>query len=217
MEARDEHLGVIHAQRMQDVGARARIRGGGQGDARHAGEAFRQAGERAVFRAELVAPLRDAMRLIDGEQRELEMRQPIHRAACEQSFRRDIEQVELLLDQVAGDRAGFGGVQFGVQRAGRHAELAQRRHLVIHQRNQRRDHHGGAAPAQRRHLVADALAAARRRQHQRVAAGDDMAHHLFLLAAEPREPEYPAQHVRRFVVRGYLQQRLQHAAITGRR
>ena len=71
MEARDEHLGVIHAQRMQDVGAGARIRGGGQRDARHAGEAFRQAGERAVFRPELVAPLRDAMRLVDGEQREL--------------------------------------------------------------------------------------------------------------------------------------------------
>jgi hypothetical protein len=37
------------------------------------------------------------------------------------------------------------------------------------------------------------------------------------LASEPREPEYPAEHVRRFVVRGYLQQGLQHAAITGRR
>jgi hypothetical protein len=44
-----------------------------------------------------------------------------------------------------------------------------------------------------------------------------VSHHLFLLATEPTEPEYLAQHVRRFVVRGCLEQRLQHAATTGRR
>ncbi len=138
------------------------------------GKRSRQAGQLAVFRAELVAPLRDAMRLVDREQRELQARQPLHRAVAQQPFGRDVEQVELLLDQVARDAARFGGIELGMQRAGRHAELAQRRDLVVHQRDQRRDDHRGAGPAQRGHLVADALAAAGRHQHQRVAAGDDV-------------------------------------------
>ena len=145
----------------------------------------------AVFRAELVAPLRDAMRLVDREQRELQARQPLQRAVRQQPLRRDVEQIELLLDQVARDAARLGRIEFRMQRAGGDAELAQRRDLIVHQRDQRRDHHRGAGPAQRRHLVADALAAAGRHQHQRVAAGDDMAHHLLLLAAKARESRTP--------------------------
>ena len=178
MEAGDEDLRRLHLQRAQDVVARARIRGRGQRDARHAGELFGQAGQLAVLRAELVAPLRDAMRLVDREQRELQARQPLQRAVAQQPLGRDVQQIELLLDQVARDAARLGGIEIGMQRAGGHAELAQRRHLVVHQRDQRRDDHRGAGPAQRRDLVADALAAAGRHQHQRVAAGDDMAHHL---------------------------------------
>ena len=70
----------LHAQRGQDVDAGARIGGRGQRDARHAGETLRQAGEFAVFRAELVAPLADAMRLVDREQRDVPALQPLH--AC---------------------------------------------------------------------------------------------------------------------------------------
>ena len=196
MEAGDEHLGRIHAQRMQDVGAGARIGGGGQRDARHAGKAVRQTCQLAIFGAELVAPLRDAMRLVDREQRERQARQPIHRAVAQQPLGRDIQQIELLLDQVARDAARLGRIELGVQRAGRHANLPQRRDLVVHQRDQRRDDHGGAGPAQRRHLVADALAAAGRHQHQCVATGDDVVDHLFLLAAKPGKAEHPAQHRR---------------------
>ena len=82
MEAGDEHLRRLHLQRTQDVVARARIGGRGQRDARHAGELIGQAGQPAILRAELVAPLRHAMRLVDREQRELQTRQPIQRAVA---------------------------------------------------------------------------------------------------------------------------------------
>ena len=42
------------------------------------------------------------MRLIDREQRQLQARQAIDGAIAEETFGRDVEQVELLLDQVAG-------------------------------------------------------------------------------------------------------------------
>ena len=211
MEAGDEHLRRIHAQRLQDVGARARIGGGGQRDARHAREAIRQTRELAILRTKLVAPLRHAMRLVDREQREWQARQPLQRAVAQQPLGRDIQQIKLLLDQVARDAARLGRIEIGMQRAGRDAKLAQRRHLVVHQRDQRRDHHRGARTAQRGHLEADALAAAGRHQHQRVAAGDDMVDHLFLLAAKAGKAEHATQHRR-----GLLgEQRLQHGLSAG--
>ena len=181
----------FHPQRAQYVVPRARIGGRGQRDARHAGELIGQTRQAAVFRAELMSPLRDAMRLVDGEQRKLQARQPLQRAVRQQPLRRDVEQIELLLDQVARGAARLRRVELGMQCAGGDAKLAQRRDLIVHQRDQRRDHYRGAAPAQRRHLEADALAATGRRQHQRVAAGDDMTYHLLLLATEARESRTP--------------------------
>ena len=98
-----------------------------------------------------------------------------------------------------------------MQRAGGDAELAQRRHLVVHQRDQRRHDHRGAGAAQRRHLVADALAAAGGHQHQRVAAGHHVVDHLLLLAAKGRKAEHAPQH-RRWVLG---EQRLQHRLSAG--
>ncbi len=48
------------------------------------------------------------MRFIDREQSDVQMRQPIHHAVRQQSLRRYIEQIKLLLDQIARDRACFG-------------------------------------------------------------------------------------------------------------
>ena len=44
------------------------VGGGGERDARHAGEALVQHVERQVVLAEVVAPLADAVRLVDREQ-----------------------------------------------------------------------------------------------------------------------------------------------------
>ena len=87
------------------------------------------------------------MRLVDREQRELQARQPLQRAVAEQPFRRDVQQIEPLLDQIARDAARLGRLKIGMQGTGRYAELPQRRHLIVHQRNQRRDDHRGARPA----------------------------------------------------------------------
>ena len=64
----------LELEPLDDVAARRPVGGGGERDARHVGKALVQDRELAVFRAEIVAPLRDAMRLVDGEERELRAR-----------------------------------------------------------------------------------------------------------------------------------------------
>jgi hypothetical protein len=68
--------------------------------------------------------------------------------------------------------------------AARTPGFPQRRHLVLHQGDERRDDDGRARPQQGRDLVAQRLAAAGGHQHQRVAAGGDPVDDRRLLAAE---------------------------------
>ena len=69
-EAGDELARVREPQLGADVLARAGIGGGGDGEARHLREDLGQAAQHAVVGAEVVAPLADAVRLVDGDQRE---------------------------------------------------------------------------------------------------------------------------------------------------
>ncbi len=197
MEAGHEQFRIGHGERGHDVGARPLIGGRGQRQTRHTGEPFGKSGKPAILRAEFVPPLGDAVCLVDGDQRDAQMRQPLQHAVAEQPFGRDVDEVKRPLDQVAGDAACLGRVEVRVQRPGRDADLAQRGNLVIHQRDQRRDHHGGARPADRRYLIADAFAAAGRHQHQGIAAGQHVTDHRLLQAAKCRKPEHPPQDLRR--------------------
>ena len=102
-----------------------------------------------------------------------------------QPLRRHVDQVQRTLAHRPLDRrsrARKSSVELSMR--GAHAELGQRRHLVVHQRDQRRDHDGEPVEAQGRHLVAERLAAAGRHQHEPVAAGEDVADHLLLQAAK---------------------------------
>ena len=196
VEAGNEDLGLFHAQGREDVAAGAGIGRGGQRDPRHAGEQVRQTGQFAEFGPELVAPLRHAMRFVDRDQRNVQPRQPVERAVAQQSFGRDIEQVQLLLQQVPRDGSRFRRVQFRVQGAGVDPDLAQRGNLIVHQSDQGGHDHRHARPTERGHLVADALAAAGGHQHQGVAARDHVAHRGFLLPAKPGKAEDAMQHTR---------------------
>ncbi len=75
--------------------ARGAVGGRGERDARHAGKALAQHGELQVLGPEVVAPLRDAMRLVDGEQRQRHCIEQRQAALGQQPLGRDVEQVEL--------------------------------------------------------------------------------------------------------------------------
>jgi hypothetical protein len=170
---------------------------GGERDPRHVGEALVQHRQLPILRPEVVPPLRHAMGLVDGEQCRRAVPQMREERVGEQPFRRHVDQVQLAGAHLSLDPGRLGAGDAGVQRRGAHAELPERRHLVLHQRDQRRHHDGDARPAQGRDLVAQRLAATGRHQHQRVTAGDQVADDLRLLAAEAIEPEDAAQHLER--------------------
>ncbi len=116
------------------------------------------------------------MRLVDRDQRDLPAGQPLQRARRQQPLRRHIEQVEPAVLERAGRLRRGDRVDLRMQRRRRDAELAQARHLVVHERDQRRDHDGGArrgtapAPGSRgscRRRSASARARRRRRRRAR--------------------------------------------------
>ena len=193
VEPRQHHAIGRNAELLQDVGARRDIGGGRQRDARHARQRVTQRFELAIFGAEIMAPLADAMRFIDGDQRDLGARhqhaEPFHGGA----FGRDIQQVELAIAQRAD--GGVAIVGLTVERPGTHAKGAHRTHLILHQRDQRRNHQRAARPHQRRDLVAQGFAGPRRHDSQHIAPGADIGDYRLLLPAKGGKAENRTQHI----------------------
>ena len=129
----------VQAELGRDLAPGRRIGGRGQRDPGHRRPALAQDGELEILRAEVVAPLRDAVRLVDREQRERQPVEPVEEAVGEQPLGRDVEQVDLARGGLPADPALLRGREAGVQELGADAELAQRGHLVLHQRDQRAD------------------------------------------------------------------------------
>jgi hypothetical protein len=195
IEAADEKARASQGQALDDLAPGAFVGRRRQRDARHAGEAFRQHRELQVLGPEVVAPLRHAVGLVDGDERQGHAGQQVEGAVEHQTLRRQVQQVEPAGPQPGLDLARLVGPQRRVQEGGAHAGLTQRRHLVLHERDERRHHEPRAGPHQRRHLVAQRLAAAGGHEDHGIAAGDEMRHHLVLGRAEGLVAEDRAEDV----------------------
>ena len=184
VEARHEVPGAVERETRRDLAMRGLGGRGGEGDARHVGPALGELGEREVVGAEVVAPLRDAVRLVDREQGDAAaLEEPLGGLGVE-PLGRDVEQVELAGQVGALDLGPLGRLLAGVQVGGAHAVAHEGVDLVVHERDERRHHHARALAQQRRDLVAEALAATGRHEHDGVAATRDLRDDLGLLAAE---------------------------------
>lgn len=197
VEAGHEVPGVGHAQALGDLLVRGVGRRGRQRDAGHAGPALPQHGQRQIVRAEVVAPLGDAVRLVDGEDGDLTAGQEGERRVEAQPLGGQVQHVELTGDELGLHRAALVEVLRGVHEARADAERPQGVDLVLHERDQRGDHDAGPRPDQGGDLVAEGLATAGGHEHDRVAALDDMLDHGALLAAERLVPEHPVQRLLR--------------------
>ena len=71
VEAVHEHRRRTAEKLLQNIRARGGVGRGGERDRLHAAERGLHRAERRVFRTKIVAPLRDAMRLVDRQQRDL--------------------------------------------------------------------------------------------------------------------------------------------------
>ncbi len=180
-----------------DLVAGAGIGAGGDRDDRRVAERVGGGAQLHVFRAEVVAPLRDAMGLVDRQAVDAGGAQPVERPALQQALGRDVEQPHGPRRQRRLHRGVLGRRVAGVQRAGGDAARLELAHLVAHQGDQRRDDDGEPAADHGRQLVAERLARARRHDGEHVGAGEQRLHHLGLAGPQRGEAEHPLQRVER--------------------
>ena len=195
------------AELLHDVGHDAGVRGrrGGQhGNVRpQRGE---QVADAAVVGTEVVAPVADAVGLVDHQQATAfgQVGQlPFAEGGVVQPLGADQQQVDLVGLEPRVHLAPLGGVR-GVDGHRPDPGPGRRRDLVAHQRQQRRDDHGrpGALLPQQRggHEVHRRLAPARALHHQcALPVGHQRGHRLELALVERgvRAPHQPPQHRQR--------------------
>ena len=158
-----------------------------------AAQAGQMLAQHAVVGPEVVAPLRDAVRLVDGDQRQLALGQHLGEAGHAQPLRRDEEKLQRALQIIHAGLAGHAAVKAGVNPRHSQAQRGELGGLVVHQRDQRRDHQRRAAARQRRQLIAERLAGAGGHHQQQVAPLDGGAAHRLLIGAKAREAKGGAQ------------------------
>ena len=191
---------VAERQLLQNVAADLgrRRRGHGHDGRRVAGRGREERaglGDLAVGRAEVVAPLRDAVGLVDRQQVDVEARGPGGEQVGLEPLRREVDEPVQPVLGVDPHLVRLAAAEAGVERGGADAAAGERVHLVLHQRHERRDDEGEPAPGDRRHLVHERLPAAGREDRQHVAAGERRRDGLVLAGPEravaPRLPQGP--------------------------
>ena len=139
VEAADKDSGLLQPQMLHDIPPHA-IRG--RGRKRHdrgARKALAQEADLPVLRAEIVAPLGNAMRFVHGDAAHVPGCRALQKTGQHQALRGGIEQLDFAVVKGAQPRLGLRAIERGIQKSGRNACGAQRIHLVFHERNQRRD------------------------------------------------------------------------------
>src|SRR6266404_9588780 len=183
-ESSDVFVGIPEAELFDDVAANALCGAGGEGGNGAVGKNLAQAAELAVFGAEFMAPLGNAMGFVDGEKGNGEALQPVHGAAERDALRRQIEQLILAGSGLLEDMGALVRRSGGVQASSGNAHLEELRDLVLHQRDERGDHDGGASVEHGGKLVAERFATAGGHYDTGVAPRSEAADDGFLARAE---------------------------------
>ncbi len=160
-------------------------------------------GERAIVGPKVVAPLGDAVRLVDREPGDRHLGQePLERRRRE-TLGRDVEQAQPALAHRGLRRAPLGGRGERVERRGRDPLAGELVHLVLHERDEGRNHEDRPVQKQGGQLVADRLARAGRHDGEQVPARERRAHDVFLAGAEGLVPEVASERGARIHGRHY--------------
>jgi hypothetical protein len=154
-----------------------------------------QGGQHQIFGTEIVAPLRDAVRLIDRQQTDLGTLEKRDRVRLGEPLRRHIDEAQRASRDLLQDAAVFVEVIRGVEARGGNAVAPQLRHLVAHQRDERRYDNREPIAHQRRQLVAQRLAAARGHHGEHVVASQNRCDDFVLASPERGKAEHGAQEV----------------------
>ena len=138
VEAAHDHHGVAQAEPADDLLPHRRRRGGGEGERRRPAERLRGRPEPQVVGPEVVAPLGDAVRLVDDEQRRCRDGQLVEHLLVGELLGREEDELERVLGELGQRgvalRGGDGRVELGGAARG---ALAQVVHLLALERDER--------------------------------------------------------------------------------
>ena len=167
-----------------DIPRHLRRRRGGERQHGPQPQFFHHARQPQIFRAKIVSPLRDAVRLIDGHERDLHAPQPIQKRLTREPLRSHIEQLQLSGPQIRIHPLRLFRGQARIQPRRRHAARPQRIDLIFHQRDERRNHQRRSLEEHRRQLITKRLSRPRGKKRQRRLSCEQRAHHRFLPLAK---------------------------------
>src|SRR5690554_5080191 len=126
VETGDENPRVCAEHALDDFGAATLIGRGGQGQARHLRKALGQHAELEILGAEIMPPLRNAVRLVDSKQADIAALKQPQGGFAQQAFGGEIEQLEPAGDKIALDVLAGAGIERGIEYRGGHTVVRQR-------------------------------------------------------------------------------------------
>ena len=195
-EAHAEHVLLLESQLHLYVFYHGRRGCGGKCEDGSVGEELAEERNLQIRRTEVVAPLRDAVRLIDGDEADAGVSYLGDEKFGGESFGRDIEQLVGTEDAVLERHQYLVVGHAGIYCRRFDATSPQVLHLVFHQCNERRDNEAQAFRSQCWHLKRYRLSASCRHQAEGVASLSDALDDVELYAAEvvvvPISPQYLA-------------------------
>ena len=148
-----------------------------------------------IIRPEVVPPLADAMRLIDGNQRNADRRQKRRERSVVQPFRRNVDKLVVPMRKAGETAAHLLGIERGIDVGRGNAAPLQSVHLILHERNQGRNHQGRSRQEHRRQLVAKRFPGSRRHHNDGIATIDNMANRRQLSGPETLQLKIPAKRI----------------------
>jgi len=161
--------------------------GGGRGGERQyrwTSKPLGDAAEGEVVGTEIVAPLADAVRLIDNEEADRAGEEVLEERAILESLRREVQDLALTPGDLPVYFATLGSREVRMHRHGADALRGELVVLVFHQGDERTHHDRKARQENSRKLIDERLSAPRRHYDQRVLAGQHGVERVPLAAPE---------------------------------
>ena len=193
-------MGVAQAEGARDVVAHGlRRRRGERHHRRASGQGVDEFDDPLVRRPEVIAPLADAVCLVDGKKGHAARRGDLEETRVVQALGRDVHEHERAGRHAVQDVGLFCAGKRRVEAACRDTALAQGSHLICHERDQGRDDHREASRALGKrdggHLVADRLARRGGHDGEHVFACERGLYDALLVRAEALVAENLAEYV----------------------
>jgi hypothetical protein len=204
VKALHDHLRIAHAEQLEDLLAHGRGGGGGEREHRRMAERLDRRADAQVVGAEVVAPLRDGVRLVHHEQRDAAIAQPRQHVLVRELLGSEQDVLDFLLRHILQQLLASAVGERRVERRRLHAfcTILDRIHLVLLERDERRDDDRRPVDQHPGELVDRRLAGTGRHDAERVAPGRHRLDCLRLPGAQRVEAEPLAREAQDLVAGG---------------